>query len=137
LVEDFFQNKLSPIAGEGLNSLKGETREGGRPFTPSEPLTWIETAGRLITPLPVKNTMEVLKDPNAAPLVATLILDGLGFGANTYGGSKDILQQIKKAEVRGDQAEVERLRKALTETLEIERKKKQEAIERNRPQRQQ
>lgn len=85
LVEDFLENKLSPVGGEILNSLKGETREGGRAFSPTNPTTYLETAGRLVTPLPAKNTMELLSDPNAAPLLVALIADGLGAAANTYG----------------------------------------------------
>ena len=57
-------------------------------------------------------------------MLATLIADGLRIGANSYGGSDQIQADIKKAQTKGDQKEVERLRRVLKETLQIELQKK-------------
>jgi hypothetical protein len=39
----------------------------------------------LVTPIGASTAHDALQDPKAAPLVAVMILDGLGFGASTYG----------------------------------------------------
>jgi hypothetical protein len=124
LFEDFFENKLSPVAGEGLNWLKGSTRDG-------DPFTFTGAGMRLVTPLPAKNTMETFKDPNSAPLLAAVLADAFGIAASTYGGSKDIENQIKDAQKRGDSEEVEKLKKALKETQKIEAEKKKELKPKN------
>lgn len=117
LVIDFLSNKLSPAARVALDFGKGQTFEGDKPTIQGEALS-------LVTPLPVKNVVENFKDPNAAPLLATIIADGLGIGANTYGGSSQIRADIKKAVQSGDREEVERLTAALKVALQNEAVKK-------------
>lgn len=118
VIEDFIENKLSPVGQVVRDVLKGETRDKEKPTILNESLG-------LVTPLPVKTSMELWKDPNSAPFVISMIADGLGISTNTYGGSKDIKKQIEDAEARGDKQEVKRLQEALKETLKIEAAKAQ------------
>lgn len=81
VVENFWEGKLSPAAGILRDAWKGETF-GGQPVT-------VEGAVQsLVTPIGVQTAQDTLNDPNSAPLLAVLILDGLGIGANTYPNHK-------------------------------------------------
>jgi hypothetical protein len=76
----FFENKLSPLASTVRNIMKQETFSGDKPTVATE-------AKNLLVPIPFTTFEETKKDPNAAPSLITLIADGLGIGANTYGKS--------------------------------------------------
>lgn len=82
-IKKFFENKLSPLASV-LNDvfLEHQTRDGKKPTVANE-------AYNFLTPLPLSNYLELKNDPNSAPVLAALVLDGLGIGTNTYGASKD------------------------------------------------
>ena len=130
---DFIGNKLSPLAGEVIRDpLKGERMDGGKPFSIVDPTTYAPTGLRLVTPLPIQNTQEILADPNSAPIVAAMLLDGLGAYTNTYGGSKGTQEEIKKARARGDMKEVERLQILLELELKGEREREKKRKEENK-----
>lgn len=75
LVENFFENKASPIAGMARDLLKGRDFQGRKP-TP-------ETIGTtLVTPIIIQ-TMNQLKDPSFGDALLVLIADGLGFSTTT------------------------------------------------------
>lgn len=79
VVENFFENKLSPVAGVARDILRGETFQGDKP-TPAR------IAGSLITPLIFQNLSQ-LKGPGSANSVAAGISEALGVSANTYSAS--------------------------------------------------
>lgn len=81
LVYDFMENKEAPVASVVTDILEGETFKG------EKPTAWT-TVRDLYTPFPVANYQELKDDPESAPLVLTMILDGLGIGSNTYGKKK-------------------------------------------------
>lgn len=76
-VYNFFEGKLSPAGSVAKDLLKGEDFNGDKPTITGE-LT------NLFVPLPITNTIDTYNNPNAAPLVITMIADGLGIGASTY-----------------------------------------------------
>jgi hypothetical protein len=78
MVESFFENKLSPIAGVGRDYLKGETFDG-------KPFSWGQSAKDAFKPISFKNYEELKNDPDAADTLTAMILDGLGAASNTYG----------------------------------------------------
>lgn len=78
VAEDFFLNKLSPVASLAKDILKGQTFEGEKPTVGGE-------LKNMFTPLPLSNFLELHDDPQAANIVAALIADGLGISTNTYG----------------------------------------------------
>ena len=85
VLEQFFENKASPIGQLALNAVKGETREGTPLYPIAEhKLDWLLQGTDLFTPMPAKNAAEVLQNPNAAPVLAAVLADGLGVGTNTY-----------------------------------------------------
>ena len=116
LIADFLENKLSPVAQVALERLKDETRSGDRP-------TLANQTTSLFTPLPVKTGVELYKDPNSANWLASMILDGLGVAANTYGGAKATEQQLRTAALKGDKDETAKLGIIMqTETQKMQQK---------------
>lgn len=81
---DFLNNKTAPMAREIIDMMKGQTFDGHKPFSLTDTNTYAPTAGRLITPLPVKNAIENWNAPGSAPFLLTTIADGLGVGTQTY-----------------------------------------------------
>lgn len=74
----FAEGKASPYARAFIDYLSGKDFKGRKP-------TVATTAQNLYVPIPVTNFNELKDDPNAAPLWIALLLDGIGFGQNTYG----------------------------------------------------
>lgn len=130
LLEDFFENKMSP-AGGLLKDLALERDFKGNPVSITKPSTYGQVVWNSTVPFPVDNAKELLSDPNAAPLLVSLMASSLGVNTSTYGGVKDIKKQILDAEKRGDAKEVERLKVALSQTIKLEEeaaKKRKEAL---------
>ncbi len=81
-LERFAQGKASPLLGNALDFLRGKDAVGND-------ITYTGQALKLITPIGVSTGIETLKDPDAAPFLAVMIADGIGFGANTYGSKAE------------------------------------------------
>lgn len=78
VLTSFFENKLAPLAAAVNDvAIRGTDFKGDKP-TPSG------VASNLFMPLPVTNYFELRDNPDAAPMLAALISDALGFGTNTY-----------------------------------------------------
>lgn len=77
VLENYIEGKASPLAGVIRDILKGE-HFGGEEVTPES------VARQLVTPISIDTFMDTQKNPNAAPLLATMILEGLGISATTY-----------------------------------------------------
>lgn len=88
MVEDFFENKFSPLAGLGRDILKGE-HFGGENIAAKTILR------NLTFPLSVQSMQELLANKNSAPLLQSLILEGLGIGTQTYSEKKKKIKSIK------------------------------------------
>jgi hypothetical protein len=78
VLEDFFENKLSPMA-----SVVNDVFLRGEDFNHETPTIGGELKN-LAMPLPWANAQELLTQPNAAPFLVGMIADGLGIGVNTY-----------------------------------------------------
>jgi hypothetical protein len=74
---DFITGKFAPLPAVVRDYLKGENFQGDKPTLKS-------SAVNLFAPLPITNYIEAAKNPEAAPAILRIILDGLGIGANTY-----------------------------------------------------
>lgn len=101
VLEDFAEGKASPLAGKFLDWARGTDFAG-------EKLTYTGQALGLVTPIGASTMHEAARDPNAAPLVAVMILDGLGFGASTYSGKRErrpAPREIWESEYWGDETE--------------------------------
>jgi len=98
VVVDFSANKLSPVAGILRDYLKGET------FSGEKPVLWKEALS-LATPIGFDNAVSLLQEPDGAPFLATMILDGLGFGQSTY-SSKTNWSRNPGVELKSFQKEV-------------------------------
>lgn len=77
VLSNFTENKLSPTAAALLDWVQGEDISGKKPTVGS-------TLRNLTVPIIVDNYEELAKDKNAAPLLASMILEGLGVSTNTY-----------------------------------------------------
>jgi hypothetical protein len=77
VIDNYWQGKLSPIAGLFRDIWKGENFRGEKP-TPAN------VAKSFVTPITAQTYMEAKKTPGAADPLVVLIADALGFGANTY-----------------------------------------------------
>ena len=88
MLEDFFENKFSPLAGLGRDILKGE-HFGGEDITPQSIIR------NLTFPLSVQSMQELLADKDSAPLFISLIMEGLGFSTQTYSKKKKKIKSIK------------------------------------------
>jgi hypothetical protein len=82
IVINFIEGKSSPAFRVFLDHLKGKDFQGKKP-------TIVGDMVNLFSPLPFTNAYELYSEPNAAPLLLGLILDGLGAGTNTYSGKVD------------------------------------------------
>lgn len=80
VVNNFFENKLSPAASLVKDLIKQQDFNGNRPTPQGE-------AANLLVPLPITTYAELRSDPNAANPLLSLIADGLGISTNTYGKS--------------------------------------------------
>ena len=85
IIEDFFENKLSPMMGIVRDFAKGKNFEGEKP-------TLIGAGLDSITPLPIHTFVELLKDPKAQKdprfIVFAQAMDMLGISTNTYSGTR-------------------------------------------------
>ena len=77
VIDNFWQNKLSPIAGILRDVFKGSLYSG-QPVTPGG------LAAQAFTPLPIQTFLELKNNPESANLLLSMILEGLGISANTY-----------------------------------------------------
>lgn len=78
----FAENKLSPAASALQDIIAKEDFNGKKPTIGS-------TIRNLTMPIVVDNFKELSSDKNAAPLVASMILEGLGVSTNTYDSTDD------------------------------------------------
>jgi hypothetical protein len=77
VINNYWQGKLSPIAGVLRDVFKGTTYSG-QPITPQG------LAAQAFVPLPVQTFLELKNNPESANLLLSMILEGLGISANTY-----------------------------------------------------
>jgi hypothetical protein len=83
VVEQFWEGKLSPTAGAVRDMLKGQTFSGEKP-TPTVLLK------NMFIPIPIQTLQTLLKDPNSANDVLSMIADGLGISVSeSYTGTTD------------------------------------------------
>lgn len=82
MLEDFAEGKASPLLGAAFDSLRGTDFAGNK-------TTYTGQVAKLVTPIGISTFQEAMADPNAAPLVAVVMLDALGIGANTYGAKRN------------------------------------------------
>jgi hypothetical protein len=79
--QEFLDGKLSPFMSVFWNGFLG----GRDRLTRGKP-TALSTLKNLTYPMPIQNLEELLKDPESADVLLSMIADGLGVGVNTYGG---------------------------------------------------
>lgn len=83
----FIENKFSPVASILKNLWEGEDFVG-------EPVTLIGEIIKGITPIPLENAFETMKDPESAPLLAAILADAFGLGTSTYGPKRSDAEKI-------------------------------------------
>lgn len=74
---NFMSGKLAPLPGVIRDWMKGKDFNGKKP-------TLASTAINLMSPLSFTTYQELESNPNSAPTLWSMILDGHGIGANTY-----------------------------------------------------
>lgn len=77
VVNNFIENKLSPVGSVIKDMLKGQDANGNKVTAGGE-------VGKLFTPIGLQNFKDMASDPNSANKLLTVIADGLGISANTY-----------------------------------------------------
>ena len=82
VISNFLKNKTSPLARAVIDIAEGKNFKGEKVDLSAKSLA--KEAVGLVTPIPLSNVAGSLNDPKAAPLVATVLLDSLGIGTNTY-----------------------------------------------------
>lgn len=75
VVNNFWEGRLSPIAGAVRDWLKGENFQGQKP-------TLASTAAGLVTPLPFQTMMQARNEPDVGAAIASSVADFLGLNAN-------------------------------------------------------
>lgn len=75
VINNFWEGRLSPIAGAVRDWLKGENFQGQKP-------TIANTAANLVTPLPFQTAWQATNEPNVGAGIAATTADFLGFNAN-------------------------------------------------------
>lgn len=82
VIADFFGNKLSPLV---VATLKSQTwRKGGVDRFTRKPVTGTDILDTLVTPFPIKTYFELKNHPDSADILASMLAEALGIGANTY-----------------------------------------------------
>jgi len=82
---DFWEGKLAPYTALIRDLWKGTDFQGRQTYVEGHrPIPNARTLAGAFVPIPAQNFVETMQNPNAAPLLATTILDGLGIGASTY-----------------------------------------------------
>lgn len=81
-IYDFFEGKLSPVAGVVRDNLKGEMFGG-------EKFTWKKAIQNLTTPLSLTTFNELMNDPNSESVIGSMILEALGFSTNAGSQKKE------------------------------------------------
>lgn len=79
----FLSNKLAPLPGTIRDLSKGETFSG-KPLNVNSTEGLANLAVNLFAPIPVTNTLELADNPDSIGPILGTMLDGLGFGTNTY-----------------------------------------------------
>lgn len=74
---NFGANKLSPASGMIRDILKGEDFNGNK-------LTVGNQIYQMYTPMIVRNSAEILNDPNSSNAIISIIADGLGISTSNY-----------------------------------------------------
>lgn len=82
VVNNFFENKLSPAASIVKDLLKGQDFQGN-------PLTIQGELSNLFTPLPIATYAELQKDPQSANKLLAIMADSLGIAVSDYMPSKN------------------------------------------------
>lgn len=90
-IQDFITGKFSPTAAAARDIMEGKDFNGNKP-------TLLSTAKNTLVPMPVTNAVDNYKDPNSAPLLATVIADGLGIGASTNTPKRNLSQNLGKTQ---------------------------------------
>lgn len=80
VINNFFENKLSPAASFVKDMVKQQDFNGNRPTLKGE-------AANLLIPLPITTYSDLKSDPHAANPLLSLISDSLGISTSTYGKS--------------------------------------------------
>jgi len=75
--ENFWEGKLSPMAGLVRDIWKGKNFQG-------EPITFKNALSNLAVPISIQNFNQLKDDPNSSFLLGSMILDGLGLSTSTY-----------------------------------------------------
>lgn len=75
VINNFWEGRLSPLAGAVRDWLKGENFQGQKP-------TLLNTAANLVTPLPFQTMMQARNEPNVGAAIASTVADFLGLNAN-------------------------------------------------------
>lgn len=83
-LEDFLQNKLSPLPSFILALRAGQDRFTKKPINLNTPEGLLNSAQSLAGPIPIANYQELAADPNSANDLAAMIADGLGISVNDY-----------------------------------------------------
>lgn len=75
--ENFWEGKLSPLAGLVRDVWKGENFD-------KEKVTIQNAIGNLVQPLSVQQFQQIMSSPDSDKVLMLMILEGLGFGTTTY-----------------------------------------------------
>lgn len=78
LIWDFSEGKLAPLASVVKQLFIDRAGYMGKELKPGDLLS------SLFVPMPITNLYENLNNPNSAPVLLTIMADGLGISANTY-----------------------------------------------------
>jgi hypothetical protein len=84
---DVLVNKQAPALSVLTDRLKGQNRDGSTP-------TVLKDVEKLFAPLPVTTAIEMMKDPDSANILVSMILDEFGVSVNTYPDSP--YKQVKQ-----------------------------------------
>lgn len=100
LMAAFLENKAAPTAGLILDVFDGKNFDK-TPITmealKEDPATTMWAIGKtFLLPIPVENAMEAYKNKETEPALASVLLDMLGFGSNTYTQTGDWTTRTSK-----------------------------------------
>lgn len=87
--ENFWEGKLSPIAGIVRDVWKGKDFQG-RPVTPENIVKGVTT------PISIQNFQQLKEDPQSSSILGSMILEELGLSTSTYVYKKDWTQSTSK-----------------------------------------
>jgi hypothetical protein len=82
LIWNFLENKMSPAVAAAKDSLT--IMHDGQDWRTGKEMKWTKVVNGLVVPLPAENLVELMEDPDSAPVLVAMIAEIFGISTLNY-----------------------------------------------------